>query len=92
MGGVLPAWGPAPHSPAVTAPMGAPPPPSLTLSSTLGVRLCAVPPAPVSPFSVSLLKAFYDLSLCFPLVRTGRKGRRRVFSLSEADSHGGHWV
>ncbi|XP_031800476.1 protein CLEC16A isoform X6 [Sarcophilus harrisii] len=25
-------------------------------------------------------------------VRSGRKGRRRVFSLSEADSHGGHWV
>ncbi|XP_035746956.1 protein CLEC16A isoform X3 [Egretta garzetta] len=27
-----------------------------------------------------------------PSVRSGRKGRRRVFSLSEADSHGGHWV
>ncbi|XP_030878933.1 protein CLEC16A-like isoform X3 [Leptonychotes weddellii] len=27
-----------------------------------------------------------------PSVRNGRKGRRRVFSLSEADSHGGHWV
>ncbi|XP_076793544.1 protein CLEC16A isoform X5 [Arvicanthis niloticus] len=27
-----------------------------------------------------------------PAVRSGRKGRRRVFSLSEADSHGGHWV
>ncbi|KAJ8786648.1 hypothetical protein J1605_006137 [Eschrichtius robustus] len=26
-----------------------------------------------------------------PAVRSGRKGRRRVFSLSEADSHGGHW-
>ncbi|XP_064415117.1 protein CLEC16A isoform X3 [Latimeria chalumnae] len=27
-----------------------------------------------------------------PSVRSGRKGRRRVFSLSEADSRGGHWV
>ncbi|XP_037363495.1 protein CLEC16A isoform X2 [Talpa occidentalis] len=27
-----------------------------------------------------------------PTVRSGRKGRRRVFSLSEADRHGGHWV
>uniref|UniRef100_A0A8C6RT56 C-type lectin domain family 16, member A n=1 Tax=Nannospalax galili TaxID=1026970 RepID=A0A8C6RT56_NANGA len=27
-----------------------------------------------------------------PAVKSGRKGRRRVFSLSEADSHGGHWV
>lgn len=44
------------------------------------------------PFLVSLLKPSYDISLCLPLVRSGRKGRRRVFSLSEADSHGGHWV
>nr|XP_008541667.1 PREDICTED: protein CLEC16A-like isoform X2 [Equus przewalskii] len=27
-----------------------------------------------------------------PSVRCGRKGRRRVLSLSEADSHGGRWV
>ncbi|XP_060028362.1 protein CLEC16A isoform X2 [Erinaceus europaeus] len=27
-----------------------------------------------------------------PSVRTGGKGRPRVFSLSEADSHGSHWV
>lgn len=44
------------------------------------------------PFLVSLLKPWYDILMCFPLVRSGRKGRRRVFSLSEADSHGGHWV
>lgn len=66
-------------------------PPCLTLSSMLRVHRCSVSPLHVT-FSVPLLKAFYDLSLCFPLVRSGRKGRRRVFSLSEADSHGGHWV
>ncbi|GCC17796.1 hypothetical protein chiPu_0017683 [Chiloscyllium punctatum] len=27
-----------------------------------------------------------------PTVRSGRRGRRRVFSLSEAESRGGHWV
>ncbi len=32
-----------------------------------------------------------DLSLC-SLVRSGREGRRCVFSLSEDDRHGGEWV
>lgn len=55
------------------------------------VFVSALRPSPCH-LSVLLLKAFNDLLLCFPLVRSGRKGRRRVFSLSEADSHGGHWV
>lgn len=84
--GVPCAWG------LLSSPPGAQPlPPRPALWSMLRVRHFSVSPS-VSPFPVRLLKAFYDLSLCFPLVRSGRKGRRRVFSLSEADSHGGHWV
>lgn len=46
-GAVLPAWGAAPHAPAVTAPLGTAPP--LAHSSMLSVRLCSAPLS-VSPF------------------------------------------
>lgn len=46
-GAVLPAWGAAPHAPAVTAPLGTAPP--LAHLSMLSVRLCSAPLS-VSPF------------------------------------------
>ncbi|KAE8579817.1 hypothetical protein XENTR_v10024195 [Xenopus tropicalis] len=65
-----------------TSPASSPSPPS-SGSSSGSTGVCD---------SVTTSLTSTPSTLHSPSVRSGRKGRRRVFSLSEADSHGGHWV
>uniref|UniRef100_F7E7Y3 C-type lectin domain containing 16A n=1 Tax=Monodelphis domestica TaxID=13616 RepID=F7E7Y3_MONDO len=67
-----------------SSPLSSPSPPSSGSSSGSGSTGRCDSVAPSSTSTPSAAQS--------PSVRSGRKGRRRVFSLSEADSHGGHWV
>ncbi|XP_029432707.1 protein CLEC16A isoform X11 [Rhinatrema bivittatum] len=85
------------HSP---SPASSPSPPSSSSSSSSTGRCDSVTASSASTVSTvqspsgqtQVSYALQDPSLCLEPVRSGRKGRRRVFSLSEADGHGGHWV